>query len=202
MLKHRPYCAQIRSQSSRRRICPLPVPLPRSGGGPSGQIAAYSGLRLGSVTFCASLLGQSAARTPTAATPSPSKIAQQIPVLLSQHNPLFMRISPINPQFCKFSIKKSEILTSHMQKRGDLQGLVKGLFSPAKNSFPSAPLTELKLRAFRPHRSNRGAGLNFLSRPHRAIWGSALSGNLPPTSTLKKEYFLMACLNAPRVVIL
>ena len=31
--KHRPYCAQIRSQSSRRRICPLPVPLPRSGGG-------------------------------------------------------------------------------------------------------------------------------------------------------------------------
>ena len=49
------------SQSSRRRICPLPVPLPRSGGGPSGQIAAYSGLRLGSVTFCASLLGQSAA---------------------------------------------------------------------------------------------------------------------------------------------
>ena len=31
--KHRPYCAQIRSQSSRRRICPRPVPLPRSGGG-------------------------------------------------------------------------------------------------------------------------------------------------------------------------
>ena len=31
--KHRPYCAQIRSQGSRRRICPLPVPLPRSGGG-------------------------------------------------------------------------------------------------------------------------------------------------------------------------
>ena len=28
-----PYCAQIRSQGSRRRICPLPVPLPRSGGG-------------------------------------------------------------------------------------------------------------------------------------------------------------------------
>ena len=142
MQKHRPYCAQIRSQSSRRRICPLPVPLPRSGGGPSGQIAAYSGLRLGSVTFCASLLGQSAARTPTAATPSPSKIAQQIPVLLSQHNPLFMRISPINPQFCKFSIKKSEILTSHMQKRGDLQGLVKGLFSPAKNLFLSVSLPD------------------------------------------------------------
>ena len=28
-----PYCAQIRSQGSRRRICPLPVPLPRGGGG-------------------------------------------------------------------------------------------------------------------------------------------------------------------------
>ena len=33
MPKHRPYCAQIRSQGSRRRICPLPVPLPRNGGG-------------------------------------------------------------------------------------------------------------------------------------------------------------------------
>ena len=96
--------------------------------------------------------------SPSTATPSPSKIAQQIPVLLSQQNPLFMRTSPINSQFCKFSIKKSEILTSHMQKRGDFAVLVKGLFSPAKNSFPSAPLTELKLRVFRPHRSNRGAG--------------------------------------------
>ena len=63
---------------------PSPSPSPVAGEGPSGQIAAYSGLRLGSVTFCASLLGQSAARTPTAATPSPSKIAQQIPVLLPQ----------------------------------------------------------------------------------------------------------------------
>ena len=36
-------------------------PPPVAGEGPSGQIAAYSGLRLGSVTFCASLLGQSAA---------------------------------------------------------------------------------------------------------------------------------------------
>ena len=65
-------------------FAPSPSPSPVAGEGPSGQIAAYSGLRLGSVTFCASLLGQSAARTPTAATPSPSKIAQQIPVLLPQ----------------------------------------------------------------------------------------------------------------------
>ena len=167
MLKHRPYCAQIRSQSSRRRICPLPVPSPVAGEGTSGQITAYSNFGLSSVTSCGALLGQSAARTPTAATaatPSPSKIAQQIPVLLSQQNPLFMRISPNNPQFCKFSIKKSEILTSHMQKRLHFAVLVKGLFSPAKNSFPSAPLTELKLRAFRPHRLNRGAGLTLLSQ--------------------------------------
>ena len=40
---------------------PSPSPSPVAGEGPSGQIAAYSGLRLGSVTFCASLLGQSAA---------------------------------------------------------------------------------------------------------------------------------------------
>ena len=53
-----------------------------------------------------------------------------------------MQFSPNNPQFCKFSIKKSEILTFHMQKRGDLQGLVKGLFSPAKNSFLSASLPD------------------------------------------------------------
>ena len=101
-----------------------------------------------------------------------------------------MLIPPINPQSCKLFIKKSEILTSHMQKRGDLQGLVKGLFPPAKKSFSSVPLTELKLRAFRPHRLNRGAGpkLKLFSRPHRAIWGSALSGNLPPNSTLKIEY--------------
>ena len=47
-----------------------------------------------------------------------------------------MQFSPNNPQFCKFSIKKSEILTFHMQKRGDLQGLVKGLFLTGKKFFP------------------------------------------------------------------
>ena len=179
MLKHRPYCAQIRSQGSRRRICPHrlavpekifallacsifstatgapprcirhwrrsaphPLPLPRGGEGPSGQIAAYSNFGLGSVTSCGALPGQSAARTPTAATPSPSKIAQQIPVLLSQPNPLFMLIPPINPQFCKFSIKKSEILTFQLQKRGDLQGLVKGLFLTGKKFFPVGSLPD------------------------------------------------------------
>ena len=68
--------------------------------------------------------------SPSTATPSPSKIAQQIPVLLSQQNPLFMRISPINPQSCKLSIKKSEILTFHMQKRLHFAVIVKGLFPP------------------------------------------------------------------------
>ena len=53
-----------------------------------------------------------------------------------------MQFSPNNPQFCKFSIKKSEILTSHMQKRGDLEGLVKGLFLTGKNLFVSASLPE------------------------------------------------------------
>ena len=65
----------------------------------------------------------------------------------------------INPQFCKFSIKKSEILTFHMQKRGDLQGLVKGLFLTGKK-IPSRRFSPRpnKSRAFLPHRSNRGAG--------------------------------------------
>ena len=123
-------------------FAPSPSPSPVAGEGPSGQIAAYSNFGLGSVTSCGALLGQSATRTPTTATPSPSKIAQQIPVLLSQQNPLFMRISPINPQFCKFSIKKSEILTSHMQKRLDFAVLVKGLFPPAKKSFPVGSLPD------------------------------------------------------------
>ena len=104
-----------------------------------------------------------------------------------------MRISPINPQFCKFSIKKSEILTSHMQKRGDLQGLVKGLFSPAKNLFLSVSLPDqINREPFGPT-GQTGAPVNFFfSRPHRAIWGSALSGNLPPNSTLKIKYDLAA----------
>ena len=68
-----------------------------------------------------------------------------------------------------------------MQKRGHFAVLVKGLFSPAKNSFLSVLSPNNKSRAFLPHRSNRGAGPKFLSRPHRAIWGSAPAGTcLPP----------------------
>ena len=44
-----------------------PYPSPVAGEGPSGQIAAYSGLRLGSVTFCASLLGKSQSLPPCGA---------------------------------------------------------------------------------------------------------------------------------------
>ncbi len=50
--KHRPYCAQIRSQSSSGASAPTPFPSPVAGEGPSGQIAACSTHRLGSVTFC------------------------------------------------------------------------------------------------------------------------------------------------------
>ena len=52
---------------------------------------------------------------------------------------------PFSPNIfpkCKLFIKKSEILTSHMQKRGDLQGLVKGLFLTGKKSFLSASLPD------------------------------------------------------------
>ena len=90
-----------------------------------------------------------------------------------------------------------------MQKRGDLQGLVKGLFLTGKKFFPVGSLPDQTNREPFGPTGQTGAPVNFFfSRPHRAIWGSALSGNLPPNSTLKKEYFLMACLNAPRVVIL
>ena len=144
-------------------FAPSPSPSPVAGEGPSGQIAAYSNFGLGSVTSCGALLGQSATRTPTTATPSPSKIAQQIPVLLSQQNPLFMRISPINPQFCKFSIKKSEILTSHMQKRGDLQGLVKGLFLTGKKFFSIGPSHRTKTESLSAPPVKQGRRLFFSS---------------------------------------
>ena len=47
-----------------------------------------------------------------------------------------MQFSPKNPQSCKLFIKKSEILTFQLQKRVNLQGLVKGLFHTGKKSFP------------------------------------------------------------------
>ena len=53
--KHRPYCAQIRSQGSHGVSAPSPFPSPVAGEGPSIQIAACSPHRLGSVTFCATI---------------------------------------------------------------------------------------------------------------------------------------------------
>ena len=46
-----------------------------------------------------------------------------------------MQFLPNNPQSCKLFIKKSEILTFHMQKRLHFAVLVKGLFLTGKNSF-------------------------------------------------------------------
>uniref|UniRef100_UPI004024C08C hypothetical protein n=1 Tax=Angelakisella sp. TaxID=1935177 RepID=UPI004024C08C len=70
---------------------------------------------------------------------------------IPQQNPLFMRSSPSISPYCKFSIKKSEILTFHMQKRGNLQGLVKGLFLTGKKIFPvgHSPRT-INREPFRP----------------------------------------------------
>ena len=48
--KHRPYCAQIRSQGSHGVSAPSPYPSPVAGEGPSIQIAAYPTHRLDSVT--------------------------------------------------------------------------------------------------------------------------------------------------------
>ena len=100
-----------------------------------------------------------------------------------------MQFSPNNPQFCKLSIKKSELLTFHMQKRFHFAVLVKGLFLAGKKSFRVglSPRT-INREPFRPT-GQTGAPVKtyFFSRPHRAIWGSALSGNLPPNSTLKIE---------------
>ena len=62
-----------------------------------------------------------------------------------------MQFSPINPQFCKLSIKNCELLTFQLQKRGDLQGLVKGLFHTGKKSFPVGSLPDqINREPFRP----------------------------------------------------
>ena len=77
-----------------------------------------------------------------------------------------------------------------MQKRGDLDGLVKGLFLTGKKFFRIGPLPDQTNREPFGPTGQTGAPVKtyFFSRPHRAIWGSALSGNLPPNSTLKIEY--------------
>ena len=106
-----------------------------------------------------------------------------------------MQFSPKNPQSCKLSIKKSEILTFHMQKRGDLQGLVKGLFLTGKKFFPVGSLPDqINREPFCPT-GQTGAPVNFFfSRPHRAIWGSAPAGTCLPTvpwKLNKKALFLI-----------
>ena len=62
-----------------------------------------------------------------------------------------------------------------MQKRGNLQGLVKGLFLTGKKIFPvgHSPRPN-KSRAFLPHRSNRGAGLKFIQQTSSGNLGVCL----------------------------
>ena len=141
---------------------PSPSPSPVAGEGPSGQVAACSNFSLGSVTSRATLLGKSQSRTPTTATPFPSKFAQQIPAALSQQSPLFMQSSPRISPFCKSSVNKSEILTFQLQKRGDLQGLVKGLFLTGKKVFPVglSPRT-INREPFRPNGQTGVSVQNF-----------------------------------------
>ena len=183
MLKHRPYCAQICSQSSRRRICPLPVPLPRSGGGavwansclfkfrsrqrdflrctpwpiavlaalrcpkkssrcslarffrplrmlrlaasatggarlrtpypspvagegPSGQIAACSNFRLGSVTFCGTTTRQNIVPHPRTATPSPPNLHNKSQLQFPSKIRYLCDLRPISSHNVNFPLKK------------------------------------------------------------------------------------------------
>ena len=52
-----------------------------------------------------------------------------------------MQYQPIFSLYRKSFVNKSEIVTFYLQKVCDLQGLVKGLFSPAKKLFLLEPLT-------------------------------------------------------------
>ena len=90
-----------------------------------------------------------------------------------------------------------------MQKRLDFAVLVKGLFLTGKKFFLIGPSHRTKTESlFAPPVKQGRRSKIFLQQTSPGNLGVCLSGNLPPNSTLKKEYFLMACLNAPRVVIL
>ena len=77
-----------------------------------------------------------------------------------------------------------------MQKRGDLQGLVKGLFLTGKKFLPVglSPRT-INREPFRPTGQTGAPVYRFtFSADLIGQFGGLPSGNLPPTSTLKIKY--------------
>ena len=77
-----------------------------------------------------------------------------------------------------------------MQKRGDLEGLVKGLFSPAKILFVSvlSPTKQIESLSAPPVKQGRRSSFISFQQTSSGNLGVCPSGNLPPTSTLKIEY--------------
>ena len=79
---------------------------------------------------------------------------------------------------------------------------MKGLFLTGKKFFSIGPSHRTKTESLSAPPVKQGRRSKFSQQTSSGNLGVCTSGNPPPNSTLKKEYFLMACLNAPRVVIL
>jgi hypothetical protein len=101
-----------------------------------------------------------------------------------------MRTSPINPQFCKFSIKKSEILTFQLQKRVNLQVLVKGLFHTGKKFFSIGPSHRTKTESLSapPVKQGRRSKI-FLQQTSSGNLGVCLKREPASQQYLEKRIF-------------
>ena len=75
-----------------------------------------------------------------------------------------------------------------MQKRGDLEVLVKGLFLTGKKFSPVGSLPDQTNREPFCPTGQTGASVYNFSADLIGQLGVCPSGNLPPTSTLKIEY--------------
>ena len=105
-----------------------------------------------------------------------------------KYNPTFSQIQSIFSLIRKLFVKKSELLTFHMQKSGHFAVLVKGLFLTGKKSFPVGPSPRIINREPFGPTGQTGAPVNFfLQQTSSGNLGVCPSGNLPPTSTLKTE---------------
>ena len=77
-----------------------------------------------------------------------------------------------------------------MQKRGDLQGLVKGLFLTGKKNLSCrllSPTKQIESLLAPPVKQGRRSNFIPFQQTSSGNLGVCLSGNLPPTSTLKTE---------------
>ena len=83
-----------------------PYPSPVAGEGPSGQIAAYSGLKLGSVTLCGTTTRKNIVPHPRTATPSPPNLHNKSQLQFPSKIRYLCDLRPISSHNVNFPLKK------------------------------------------------------------------------------------------------